>query len=146
MSRRNLAWAGQDGLNFQSGEHGQFVERVHVEGIADGHHEPTVVAAERHQRAAVNQLERHGQQGFRLDFDIGEIDQFQVEFLGKGGEDVFFFREVAFDDQLVQRLGRNLSVSLGDTSDIVGLENTTADETLRELHAGLGSEMAVSSE
>jgi hypothetical protein len=38
----------------------------------------------------------------------------------------------------VQGLGGGQGVRLGDAGEVVGLEDAATDETLRELHAGLG--------
>ena len=79
-----------------------------------------------------------GLEGFRLDLDLGEIDQLHAELLGEGGEDVLFLGEVAFDDEFVQRLRRRQGVGLSDTGQVVRLEDAAADKTLRKLHSGLG--------
>ena len=43
----------------------------------------------------MDQLERHGLERFRLDRDLGEIDQLHAELFGEGGEDVFLLGESA---------------------------------------------------
>ena len=51
----------------------------------------------------MDELERHGLERFRLDLDLGEIDQLHAELLGQGGEDVLLLGESAFDEQLMER-------------------------------------------
>ena len=61
----------------------------------------------------MDQLERHGLERFRLDLDVGQIDELHAELLGQGGEDVFFLGEAAFDEQFMQGFGRGREMGLG---------------------------------
>ena len=101
----DLARAGQHRLDRQAGQRLQFVERIDVERIAGGDDQGAVLAGQRHQGAAMDELERHGLERFRLDRDLGQIDQLHAELFGQGGQDVFFLGEALFDEQLVKGLG-----------------------------------------
>ena len=63
----DLARAGQHRLDVQAGERLQLVEGVDVERVAGGDDERAVVPGERHQVAAVDQLQRHAGERLRLD-------------------------------------------------------------------------------
>ena len=134
----DLARAGQHRLNLQAGQHLQFVERVDVVGIAGGDDERAVAARQRHEAAAMDELERHGLERFRLDLDLGEIDQLHAELVGEGGEDVFLLGESLFDEEFMERLVRGREMGLRDARQVVGGDGTPFDQSLDQLHAGLG--------
>ena len=101
---RDLARAGEDRLDVQAGEGLQLVEGVNVEGVAGGDDEGAVVARQRHEGAAVDELERHRLQRLRLDLHVGQIDEFHAELVGERGEDVLLLDEALLDDDLVEGL------------------------------------------
>ncbi len=82
----------------QAGEGLQFVERVDVEGIAGGDDEGAVLPGQRHEGAAMDELERHRLEGVGVDRDIGQVDEVHAEFLGEDRQDVFFLGEALLDE------------------------------------------------
>ncbi len=86
----------------------------------------------------MDQLERHGLERFRLDRDLGEIDQLHAELVGERGEDVFLLGESFFDEQLVERLDRGREMGLGDARQVGGGNGAPLDQSLNQLHAVLG--------
>ena len=134
----DLARTGQHRLDLQAGEHLQFVEGVDVVRVAGGDDEGAVVARQRHEGAAVDELERHGLERVRLDLDLGQVDQLHAELLGQRGEDVFFLGEAAFDEQLMERLGGGREMGLGNPRQFGCREDAASDQALDKLHAVLG--------
>ena len=86
----------------------------------------------------MDQLERHGLERFRLDLDLGEIDQLHAELVGEGGEDVFLLGESLFDEQFVERLGRGREMGLGNARQFGRGDDAALDQSLDQLHAVLG--------
>ena len=134
MRRAISRGAGQHRLNLQAGQHLQFVEGVDVERIAGGHDEGAVVARQRHEAAAMHELERHGLKRGRLDRNLREIDQLHAELFGEGGKNIVFLGEAAFDEQLMQGLTRGGEVSLGNARQIGRRDAAASNQSLHQLH------------
>ena len=57
---------------------------------------------ERHQVAAMDQLERHRLERVGLDRDLGQIDELHAELVGQDGQDVLFLGEALLEEEQVQ--------------------------------------------
>ena len=139
----DLARTGQHRLDLQAGQRLQLVEGVDVEGIAGGDDQGAVLARQRHEGAAMDQLERHRLERFRLDRHLGQIDQLHAELFGQGGEDVLLLGEALLDEELVERLGRSGGLGLGDARQVRFGEQALLDQPMRELHASSRGVLAV---
>ena len=82
----DLARTGQHRPDAQAGQRLQFVQGVHVEGIAGGHDQGAVLPVDGQQAAAMDQLGRQGTQRFRGDGHLGQIDQVEAEIIGQDGQ------------------------------------------------------------
>ena len=65
---------------------------------------------------------------------LGQVDELHAELLGEGGEDVLFLGEAAFDEELVQRLGRGGGVGLGDARQVGRRNGAASNQSLHQLH------------
>ncbi len=134
MSRAISRGLASTGWICKPGQHLQLVQRVNVVGVAGGDDERAVVARQRHEGAAVDELERHGLERGRLDLDLRQIDQLHAELFGEGGEDVVLLGEPAFDEQLVERFRRGREMGLGHPRQFGFREGAALNQSLNELH------------
>src|SRR5690606_20476567 len=72
------------------------VNRVQVKRIASGHDERVAVAAQRENAVAVDDLKRECGKQVEVDFDASQIDQFQPQGLGDGGQRFLFVSKTEF--------------------------------------------------
>ena len=103
---RDLARTGEDGMHMQTGKCLQFIDRVNVERIAGRNDQGTIGARQRHQVAAMHELDRHDPERIGIDARVREIDEVHAELIGENGENIFLLGKVPLDDDGVQRFVR----------------------------------------
>ena len=130
----DFARAGQHRLNVQAGERLQFVERVDIERIAGG---DDSVPFSRDSGMSVRRctsLSGMAARRFRLDLDLGQIDEFHAELFGQGGEDVLLLGEALFDQHFVQGTAIGGVFGLQHARQVHFFNKAFADKLLNQLH------------
>ncbi len=101
------------------------------------------MAGNRHQAAAVHELERHGRQCFRLNRYLRQIHQLDAEQFRQSGQNILFFGEAAFDEKFVERLVRGGGPSLLQPGNVVRGKYFLLGQIVRKLHGYLSSDVRV---
>src|SRR5262249_52623960 len=121
----------------------QLVERVDVEGVARGDDEGAVLAGQRHQGAAVDELERQRLERLRLDGGLRQVHQVHAQLLPQEGQDVLLLGEALLHEQFMERAVRRRLLDLLDPRQVGRLEFALLDKALRKVHVNLAGGTAV---
>jgi hypothetical protein len=83
---------------------------------------------------AMHQLGRHGLQGFRLNGELGQIDQVHAELLGQDGQNFLFLDVTAIDENRVQRLVGSSLLRFFHGCYIGVLKKALLNQNLQQIH------------
>ena len=105
-------------MNVQPHQRVQLVDGIGVVRVAGCYRQGAVVAGDRHQVFAVEQLQRHRNQRLGFDFRLCEIDPFHPEFFGENRQEDLFLHEAFFDEREMRSFVGRSGHGIGGTRDI----------------------------